>query len=108
MYSIYLKDGTEIQATEFSMEPHIVLTVADIDEFTSIYKSMNEENLENIQVYKDRVRVVGFNYCSIIGSQTVTTADGLTVHYYLTGEIEESVDPDYKTAYGIMTGDTAA
>lgn len=105
MYQIFLKNGAEIQATSMTFEPHIVCLLDNRAALTELWDQLTPENLAIFEVYADGRRLTGFTDTELVGINIVPNADGdMTVHFYFTGQIQEAIDPDYKTAYEVVTG----
>lgn len=109
MNKIILANGKVIDAETVTLEPHFSTNVEDWDAFIELIDMMTDENLLHVQIIKDDKPVASFNTCELVGTQTVNNYDGsMTVHIYLMGEVDQPVDPQYETAFKLLTGEIQA
>lgn len=106
---IILADGSVIECESVTLEPHFAIGCPDRAAFLSVWDRLTPENLDQIEIFNDSAFVAAFNACELVGTQTVNNYDGSMIgHFYLIGEPMAKTDPDYQTAYTIMTGETLA
>lgn len=106
---IILADGSVITAESVTLEPHFVIQCPDRQAFLAVWDQLTPDNLIQLDVFNGDNRIAGFTDCELIGTQTVNSYDGsLTAHFYLTGVPAVQTDPEYETAYHIMTGEMQA
>lgn len=109
MISVILNNGHVLNPESITLEPHMVFSLTDWDQFIELVDQLEGENLLHLQVVKDDAPVASFTDCELVGTQTVNNHDGtLTAHFYMIGVPEAQTDPDYETAYKIMAGEVQA
>lgn len=102
---LILADGTVIECDSITLEPHCAISCPNRAAFLSVWDSLTPENLDRIQIVKGDAVVAVFRACDLIGTQTVNDISGsMIAHFYFDGEAIESVDPEYKEAYNLITG----
>lgn len=109
MKTIILNDGSTIDATSITLEPHFSASVQNWDAFIDLIDRLTPDNLIQIQAAINDNLVVTFTDCELVGTQTVNNFDGsMEAHFYLTGEPAPQTDPSYETAYKILIGEIQA
>lgn len=101
-----LKDGTEIDISQFTMPLHIVVTRDTKEEIHALWDKFTGDAMEKVTLQEDGETVFTFLNVSVDGEQVVVNADGtLTGHYYLLGERQPAGNTEYETAAKILLGE---
>ena len=104
MYNLIFKNTATLEVDGFSPEPHFWLTCGDWEEFAEVIDLLTEENLQSLQVTKNDTIICQYKNCFLSGTQTIHEGDGMTAHFYLSGQPVGQIDPDFKEAYDIILG----
>lgn len=109
MHTVILANGSTIDATSVTLEPHFSVSIPNWDAFIELVDRLSPENLETLQAVVNDQIAVTFQNCELVGTQTINNYDGsMEAHFYLRGKVAPQTDPSYETAYKILVGEIQA